>query len=66
MTIVPLTEKDGYWSENETEFYVESEFDGCNFGSELLEIFQKMSIFCFVFMAVSVLACISCCCKQCK
>ena len=62
-----LTYKDGYWTANETEFYIATEFDGCDWGSELISIFMKVSIFLLIGFGILVLSCIVICCqKLCK
>ena len=43
-----LTYKDGYWAANETEFYIATEFEGCDWGSELISIFVKISSFLLI------------------
>ena len=67
MTHGLLTYKDGYWTANETEFYIATEFDGCDWGSELISIFMKVSIFLLIGFSILVLSCIVICCqKLCK
>ena len=62
-----LTFKDGYWGANETELYIATEFDGCDWGSELISIFMKVSIFLLIGLVILVLSCIVICCqKLCK
>ena len=59
-----LTNKDGYWTANETEFYIATEFDGCDWGEELISIFMKVSIFLLIGFAILVLSCIVICCQK--